>query len=263
MSANDERKRPIGVFDSGMGGISVLRELYRIMPYEHFIYMGDSKNAPYGERSTKEVYALTEHWMEYFIEKQAKAVVIACNTATSAAAAGLRRKYPDIPLIGLEPALKPAAIAYAGTGRLVLVMATSLTLRETKFQQLLHQYEDRARIGLVAAPGLVELIEHDDIGGKQMEEYLAELLTPYIKEDVAAVVLGCTHFPFARECIAKVLGRKIEFFDGALGASMELKRQLEKRKLLGDEAGCGSVVLENSMGTPEMLALARRLFELP
>lgn len=258
----EEKNRPIAVFDSGMGGISVLRELYRLMPYEHYIYMGDSKNAPYGEKSKEEVYALSKHWVEYFLEKQAKAVVIACNTATSAAAARLRKEYPELPIIGLEPALKPAAIQYAGTAKKILVMATSLTLRESKFQHLLHQYEDKTEICLLPAPKLVEYIEHDEIGSDEMETYLREILAPYMDEQIAAVVLGCTHFPFARSCIERVLGKKVEFFDGAAGASRQLKRQLMERDMLTDAAEHGSVLIENSEGHGDKEALSRRLFEL-
>ena len=258
----EERGRPIAVFDSGMGGISVLRELYRLMPYEHYIYMGDSENAPYGEKSKEEVYALAKHWMEYFLEKRAKAVVIACNTATSAAAARLRKEYPAIPIIGLEPALKPAAIRYAGTGKKILVMATSLTLRESKFQHLLHQYEDKTSICLLPAPRLVEYIERGEIGTEEMEAYLRGILNPYMEEDIGAVVLGCTHFPFARDCIGKVLARDVEFFDGAAGASRQLKRQLLERDMLTDASEQGYVHIENSERSGEKEALSKKLFAL-
>lgn len=258
----EEKARPIAVFDSGMGGISVLKELYRLMPYEHFIYMGDSENAPYGEKSKEEVYALARHWTEYFLERQAKALVIACNTATSAAAARLRREYPELPIIGLEPALKPAAVRYAGTGKKILVMATSLTLRESKFQHLLHQYEDKAAICLLPAPKLVEYIERGEIGTDGMETYLREILAPYMEEDIGAVVLGCTHFPFARDCIRKVLAKEVEFFDGAAGASRQLKRQLLERDMLTDATEQGFVQIENSERSGGKEALSKRLFAL-
>lgn len=258
----EEKNRPIAVFDSGMGGISVLRELYRLMPYEHYIYMGDSENAPYGEKSKEEVYALAKHWMEYFLERQAKAIVIACNTATSAAAARLRKEYPQFPIIGLEPALKPAAIKYAGTGKKILVMATSLTLRESKFQHLLHQYEDKTDICLLPAPKLVEYIEQGEIGTDDMETYLRGILNPYIEENIGAVVLGCTHFPFAKGCIAKVLVREVEFFDGAAGAARQLKRQLAERDMLTDAVMQGSVQIENSEKKGDKAALSQRLFVL-
>ena len=232
------------------------------MPYEHFLYMGDSKNAPYGEKSKEEVYALSKHWVEYFLTKNAKALVIACNTATSAAAGRLRKEYPKLPIIGLEPALKPAAIQFAGTGKKILVMATSLTLRESKFQHLLHQYEDKAEICLLPAPKLVEYIEQDEIDSLEMEAYLAKILAPYLEADIGAVVLGCTHFPFAQHCIRKVLGRDIEFFDGAAGASRQLKRQLIERDLLTDATEPGSVWIENSEGHGDKETLSRRLFDM-
>ncbi len=261
MGTKEETQRPIAVFDSGMGGISVLKELHHLMPYENFLYMGDSKNAPYGEKSTEEVYALSQKWVHYFIQRKAKAIVIACNTATSAAAARLRKTYPEIPIIGLEPALKPAAIRYAGSGQKILVMATSLTLRESKFQHLLHQYEEKAEILLLAAPKLVELIEQNQIGSKSMESYLETILTPYKDEPIGAVVLGCTHFPFAKECIAKSFHRPVEFFDGGQGAAKQLMHQLTERGLLTNQTSPGSVLIENSAGE-EKKSFSSYLFQL-
>ena len=144
--------QPIAVFDSGFGGISVLKELARLMPGENYLYYGDCKNAPYGTKSTAEVRELTVWNIGRLIENGAKAVVIACNTATSAAAETLREKYPDIPIIGMEPALKPAALSMDHAQ--VLVMATALTLREDKFHQLLQTFENTADIYLLPAPGI-------------------------------------------------------------------------------------------------------------
>lgn len=262
MEASQHALGPIAVFDSGMGGISVLRQLHKLMPYEHFLYMGDSKNAPYGVKSKEEVYQLSKYWMTYFMERNAKAVVIACNTATSAAASKLRTEYPDIPIIGLEPALKPAATVFAGTGKRILVMATELTLREDKFQHLLHQYENDAEIHLLAAPGLVELVEANEIDTAKMEQYLQTILAPYIEMPIDGVVLGCTHFPFAKHSIAKILGNEVVFFDGAEGAARELKRQLIKKGTLAPEDGEGSVLIENSDESGAKLELSKHLYSM-
>ncbi len=262
MESSQYTTRPIGVFDSGMGGISVLKQLYKLMPYEHYIYMGDSKNAPYGTKSTQEVLELSRTWMTYFMEQNAKAVVIACNTATSAAASVLRTEYPDIPIIGLEPALKPAAKAFAGTGKHILVMATDLTLREEKFRHLLEQYKGEAKISLLPAPGLVELVESNEINTESMHQYLWGILAPYGDMSVDGVVLGCTHFPFAKNTIANILGNHVLFFDGAEGAARELKRQLKEKNMLAPEDGVGSVLLENSDNTKEKYELSERLFKL-
>lgn len=260
--STEERNRPVAVFDSGLGGISVLRQLYRILPNEHYIYMGDSKNAPYGEKTTEEVYELSKQWVDYFLARQAKAVVIACNTATSAAAARLRRMYPDLPIIGLEPALKPAAIRYAGTDQKILVLGTSLTLREDKFQHLLHQYENQAHFYIKPAPGLVEYIEQGKINTTEMDAYLTDLLQDYLQEQVAAVVLGCTHYPFAKDDLRRVLGEQVEFFDGAEGAARQLRRQLEERDMLNLSDMPGQVEIYNSEGHGEKESLSRKLFAL-
>lgn len=250
---------PIGIFDSGLGGISVLREMKKILPCENYIYMGDSKNAPYGTKRTSEVYELSKHWVEYFLERNAKAIVIACNTATSAAAARLRKLYTDIPIIGLEPALKPAATKYADTGKKILVLATELTLREDKFQHLLHQYSDKAEILLLPAPGIVELVEADKADSEEMLSYIENLLSPYIVKNISGVVLGCTHFPFAKWAIKKVLGENVEFFDGAEGAAREVLHQLKLHDTLSSSTTPGTIKLLNSSDDPTKIDLSQRL----
>ncbi len=250
---------PIGVFDSGMGGISVLRELVRCMPNEDFLFFGDSKHAPYGVRSADEVRLLTEHAVEHFRAQGVKAVVIACNTATSVAANYLREKYPDLPIVGLEPALKPAVLAHPG-GR-VLVMATPLTLREQKFSSMMQKYAAQAEILTRPAPVLVEYVEHDAIDSSAIHVYLENILQPYIEQPVDAVVLGCTHFPFAQEQIAEVLGYPVQFFDGGNGAARETRRLLECAGTRCTEDRTGTVRFANSEQTDERLRICRKLFE--
>ena len=152
----DIQNHPIGVLDSGLGGISVLRELVRLMPEEDYLYFGDSKNAPYGTKTAEEVLRLTRNTVSFLLEQGAKAIVVACNTATSVAIRELRQEYPSIPMIGIEPALKPAVEAKAHST--VLVMATPMTLKKEKFSDLMHRYESDAKIIKVPCPGLVELI---------------------------------------------------------------------------------------------------------
>lgn len=254
-------RAPIGVFDSGMGGISVLRELVRCMPNESFIFFGDSLHAPYGIRSADEVRLLTEHAVEHFIDFGVKAVVIACNTATSAAAKLLRAKYPELPIIGLEPALKPAVLANPG-GR-VLVMATPLTLRERKFADMMDRYREQAEIITQPAPVLVEYVERDLLDSSALHVYLENLLLPYREDRVDAVVLGCTHFPFARKQIADALGYPVEFFDGGNGAARETKRLLQCAGMLTDRTEKARVTFENSQTTEERMQICRKLFEAP
>ena len=193
--------RPIGVFDSGVGGISVLRELYALMGNENFIYFGDSANAPYGEKTKEEVRALSFEVAKKLMDMGVKALVIACNTATSAAAKELREKYGDkLSIIGLEPALKPAVME--NKGKTIAVMATPLTLREEKFLGLLASYEKDAKIIPLEAPGLAEMIEKGILEGEKIENYLKELFADLPKVD--ALVLGCTHYPLIKDTIKKV-----------------------------------------------------------
>lgn len=237
-------ENPIGVFDSGMGGVSVLRELYKIMPNENYIYYGDSKNAPYGVKSTEEILALTVNSFEYLLSKNVKAVVIACNTATSAAAAYLRQKYDGFPIIGLEPALKPATLSKPNPT--VIVMATPLTLREKKFFDLMHRFDDQANIIKLPAPGLVELVESDKLDTQEMHDYLEKLFSPFDKSKIDCVVLGCTHYPFARDQIQQIVGDDVLIFDGGEGAARQTKRLLEERNALNKQQCKGTIIFDNS-----------------
>ena len=247
---------PIGVFDSGMGGVSVLRKLSKVMPGEDFIYFGDSINAPYGTKSKEEIKDLTEKAFDFLRDKGCKAVVIACNTATSAAAKHLREKYPDYPIIGLEPALKPAALSMDYPK--VLAMATPLTLKEEKFNNLMSQFEDKAEFIKLPAPELVKFIESGELDSEEEIAYLEEILAPYTDGKVDAVVLGCTHFPFARRTIQRILGEDVLVFDGGLGAARQCRRVLEAKNLLSGREEGGTVTFLNSI--PEKTEMAKKLF---
>ena len=182
--------RPIAFFDSGLGGISVLRETVRLLPEENYLYYGDSLHAPYGVKSEAQIQALSLAAAEHLVSAGAKAIVVACNTATSAAIGLLRQVYPDIPVIGTEPALKPAVEKYPG-GR-ILVMATPMTIKQEKFQALKHQFDDRAQIIGLPCEGLMEFVERGELRGSAVEAYLTEKLAPYLREPVDGIVLGCT-----------------------------------------------------------------------
>lgn len=238
------KQSPIAVVDSGVGGITVLRKLYKLMPNEDYIYFGDSANAPYGVKTKEEIKNLTVKACESLMERGAKAVVIACNTATSAAAAYLREKYPDFIFIGLEPALKPAAL-FKENPR-VLVLATPLTLKEEKFDKLMARFEGQAEFIKLPAPELVRFIESGNLDSPEEIAYLEEILAPYAGNKVDAVVLGCTHFPFARKAILKILGDEVEVFEGSKGAASYCKACLEERNLLNEEGREGVISFENS-----------------
>ena len=247
----------IAVFDSGVGGISVLRHLRRRMPGERYYYFGDSANAPYGSRTTEEVRALTLAAAEKLMaEKPLKALVIACNTATAAAVKDLREKYPDLIVIGIEPALKLAADHFPG-GR-VGVMATEVTLREEKFDTLLHRFDENCTVTKIPAPGLVQLIEAGKADSPETEALLQGILSP-LGEQLDALVLGCTHYPFSAKAISRVLGEKVTLLDGGDGTARETLRRLKAADLL--EEGEGELIITNSRGDENMVRLSYELLK--
>ena len=239
----------IAVLDSGVGGISVLRHLLRELPNERFLYFGDSANAPYGSRTTEEVRELTLAAVKKLVEGDPiKAIVIACNTATAAAVKDVRAAYPNRIVIGIEPALKVAADHFPG-GR-VGVMATEVTLREEKFDLLLHRFDENCTIAKIPAPGLVPLIEQGKVDHPETDALLHRILDPYVGK-LDALVLGCTHFPFVSNAISRILGGEVALLEGGGGTARETRRRLKEAGLLFD--GPGEVVLRNSSDDPQML----------
>jgi glutamate racemase len=256
--------RPIAVFDSGVGGISVLRELVRIMPNENYIYYGDSKNAPYGTKTLEEVRTLTRAHANELFSQGAKGLVVACNTATSAAVRVLREEYPTIPIVGIEPAVKPA-VSFSEHPR-VLVLATPMTIREEKFKRLMARYEDQGEIIPLPCPGLMNFVERGDLDGDDVQKYLTELLFAFQEDPVDAVVLGCTHYPFLKQQIAAVLGEQVRIFDGGEGTAREMKRRLSEAGLLSGSVSRGEVFFDNSLDgeqKQEKIRLCRLLLDRP
>ena len=245
----------IAVFDSGVGGISVLRHLRRRMPGERYVYFGDSANAPYGSRTTEDVRALTLAAAAQLQDRYPlKALVLACNTATAAAVKDLRRQYPDLIVIGIEPALKLAADHFPG-GR-VGVMATEVTLREEKFDTLLHRFDENCTVTKIPAPGLVQLIEAGKAESEETEALLRGILSPF-ENKLDALVLGCTHYPFAAKAISRILGDQVALLDGGDGTARETKRRLKAADLL--EEGDGELIITNSRGDEAMIRLSYEL----
>lgn len=252
---------PIAVFDSGVGGISVLRELLKVMPEEDYIYFGDSANAPYGTKTLDEVRELTcEHARRLLFEEGAKGLVVACNTATSAAVRCLREMYPDIPIVGIEPAVKPAVMCKEQPR--VLVMATPMTIREEKFRKLMAQYEDQGEIIPLPCPGLMDFVERGDLSSEELKKYLTELLFEYKHNKVDAVVLGCTHYPFVKDMIKNTLGEEVLLFDGGEGTAREMRRRLAEQGLLKDSDKKGEVIFENSLSDDTKIKLCKMLLEV-
>ncbi len=249
------KKQKIAVFDSGVGGISVLRELIKQMPGENFLYYGDNANAPYGKRTTENVRHLTLEAAEMLFSRDVKALVVACNTATAAAIKPLRWLYEDRIIVGIEPALKLAADRFPGGT--VGIMATPVTLREEKLANQLSRFPG-VTTHLVPVPDLVELVEQGHLNDAPVENLLRPVLEP-LAGKLDAVVLGCTHYPFAAKTVSKILGIQTAVLDGGEGTALQTRRRLESAGLLNEEGG--SVQLEFSDPNEHTLKLAYTLLE--
>lgn len=256
-----KKTSPIAVFDSGVGGISVLRELVKILPNEDFIYYGDSLNAPYGMKDKDTVKKLTIEAAENLFAQGAKGLVVACNTATSAAVRVLREMYPDIPIVGIEPAIKPAVTLKENSR--VLAMATPMTIREEKFQNLMAKYADQAaEIIPLPCPGLMDFVERGDLNSDSLRNYLEELLFAHRIHPVDSVVLGCTHYPFVKDMIQDILGPDILVFDGGEGTAREMKRRLVEADLINQRKEQGTVDFQNSLDDENKIKLCKWLLEV-
>ena len=228
------------MIDSGVGGLSVMALAHQRLPEENFIFYADAANAPYGDKTPEEIRAFLHQILINHDKYPLKAILLACNTATSAAAALLREKL-EIPVIGMEPALKPAVLSSEGQ---IVVMATALTIREEKFQKLLKQYGQGMDIVSLPCPGLMQLVEKDPLGS-ETEAYLRDVLTPYEKT-MASLVLGCTHYVFLRPLLEKLYPH-VRLFDGNEGVVRHLEDVLRERDVLG---GKGDICLANSLREP-------------
>lgn len=245
-----DQKGKIGVFDSGIGGVTVLKEIIRELPKENYIYYSDSKNNPYGDKTDEEIKQLCDSIVKQFVKKNCKAIVIACNTASAKAVKYLRETYPEIPFIAIEPAYKMVHdYAY---DKPTLVMATRGTIESEKFNLLLKKY-DNHKTFLLPCVGLAERIEKGN--KEEIESYLKENIGAY-KDKVKNVVLGCTHYPLIQKEIEKILGQ-VQFFNGAPNLAKHLKKVLEEKNLLQD--GKGKIEFEDSQ---ELEEKKKRFFEI-
>lgn len=254
----EQREQPIGVFDSGLGGISVLRACTALLPQEDFLFFGDSANAPYGEKSLAQVRRLTIAAVDRLLTQGVKAVVVACNTATSAAIHLLRQAHPDLPIIGIEPAVKPAALDVGSSS--VIVMATPLTIREDKYQKLAAAFCHEANVISLPCPGLAEMVEGGLFDGPVLDGYLQDLFLPFRYCSVDYIVLGCTHYPFVRRAIARNFGQPVAIIDGSEGTARQLRRQLDAQGLLSQLQRPGTVTFQNSR--PDKLTMSHTLFHM-
>lgn len=246
--------QPIGFFDSGLGGLSVLAYVRHHLPEERFLYLGDSANAPYGTKSDAEVLELTKNAVARLVDLGIKALVVACNTATGIAINELRARY-DFPIIGLEPALKAADDTHKDG--LILVLATPLTLASAKYATLYEKYGRHARS--LPCPGLMDFVEAEDLDSQALHSYLADLLKPYKNEKIDSAVLGCTHYVFLRHAVARHLPAGTRLLDSNEGVTRQLIRKLDEYRLRSEGGEKGTLRFLSTGGTEKTEQMLRMM----
>ena len=241
----------IGVFDSGVGGLGVLSHIRRELPAADLIYLADQGRAPYGTRSLEEVASISEEVTEWLLRKGAKTVVVACNTASAAALNRLRATHPSIPFVGMEPAVKPAALATRSG--VIGVLATAATFQGELYSSVVTRHAPDVHVLNAACPAWVRLVESGKIEGPEVDQQVADCLAPLIDGGADVLVLGCTHFPFLRPVIERLVGATVAIVDPAPAVALQVAR------VNAEEPGDGGLVLATT-GSPERLAsLAREL----
>ncbi len=219
---------PVGVFDSGIGGLSVLKEIHQLLPHENLIYVGDSAHAPYGDRTAKYVRERSQAIADFLLDQGVKAIVVACNTATAEAATQLRETM-DVPVIGLEPAIKPAAqLSKSG---IIGVLATQRTINSERLLGLTERYAKDKKVLAQACPGLVEQVEACKLDHPDTQKLLNQFILPLLEQGADALILGCTHYPFLLSAIRKITGDDIKILETGKPVAEQLKRVLKQNNL--------------------------------
>jgi len=254
-----KKKRPIGVFDSGVGGLSVLRHVRAMLPAEDLLYVADSAHAPYGVKSAQFIESRALAIAEFLVARDAKALVVACNTATAAAIATLRQKY-DLPIVGMEPAVKPAV--EATRAGVIGVLATSGTLESGKFVELVQRFGSRARVIVQPCPGLVEQVEQGDLTGPHTRRLLAGFVRPLLDEGADTLVLGCTHYPFLEQQLRELAGDEVVIIESGAAVARQLARRLAEADFLSEEVA-GTVLFYSSGEPVQLETLLPRLWGSP
>lgn len=221
-------QNPIGIFDSGIGGTSIWREINNLLPNENTVYLADSKNAPYGEKSVDEIIALSIKNTEKLLQLKAKIIVVACNTATTNAIKTLRENF-DVPFIGIEPAIKPAALK--SQSKVIGILATKGTINSTLFHDNVLKFKEVKMIEQIGY-GLVKLIESGKIESDEIKQLLNVYLQPMIEENIDYLVLGCSHYPYLIEQIKKIIPEHIKIIDSGFAVAKQTKHVLEQNNLL-------------------------------
>ncbi len=234
---------PIAIFDSGIGGLTVLREALEIIPNENYIYYADTDHVPYGNKTREEVKAFVLHAAEFLSHQKIKMLVVACNTATSSAIAELRSRY-KFPVVGMEPAVKPAVSNTKG--KRVLVLATELTLKEQKFRELVDKVDNGKIVDMLPLPELVSLAEQFIFDDERIIPVLKQKFSSLRIDNYGTVVLGCTHFPFYKDALRKIFPAGTEIIDGNKGTVTHIKNILEKEGLATNQSQKGEIAFYHS-----------------
>lgn len=250
--------QPIGIFDSGLGGLSVAREIRHRLPHENLLYLADSAWCPYGGRPLKDIRARSLAVTRALVEQGVKIVVVACNTASGAAVETLRETF-SLPIVALEPAVKPAALASI-RGR-IAVMATPATLKTERFSRLLDNHGSGVEVVKIPCPGFVELVESGTLEGPEAEATVRSV-TAGVMDGVDQLVLGCTHYPFLRDVIAEVVGPDVHILDSGAAVARQVERVLVQNDLL-NPTGHGSFVFQTTGDAEEVGPVVARLWEDP
>lgn len=252
---------PIGLFDSGLGGLSVMREVRALLPAEDLLYFADSAYCPYGSRSETEIRRRAMTIAAFLRQQGAKMLVVACNTASVAALERLRARYPDWPIVGMEPAVKPA-VAATRNGR-IGVLATTVTLHGERFANLLRRYAQGVEIFSIPGSGLVERVEAGQVDTPETEALLRGLLAPLQAAQVDTLVLGSTHYPFLRAAIQRIMGPAVAIVDSGAAVARQVRRVLEAQDLLTPRQGAGQESFYTSGDTAVVGAVLNRLWGRP
>jgi glutamate racemase len=247
---------PVGVMDSGVGGLTVLKHMTHQLPHEHFIYFADSAYAPYGNQSAEKIQQRCQTIAEDFIHQGAKALVVACNTATAAAISTLRDHF-SLPIIGMEPAVKPAALASKNS--IIGVLATTGTLQSAQFAALLEHYGQNVEVVTQACVGLVECIEQGLLDHPKTIALLETYCQPLIAAGADTIVLGCTHYPFVRNHIQQIVGPDVTLIDTGAAVAKRLQQVLAEKNLLNTNAAAGQLQFKTS-STEETLRIMQQLW---
>jgi glutamate racemase len=246
----------VGVFDSGVGGLTVLREIRRALPHEDIVYAADSRFAPYGEKPVEFIRERSSVIVRFLVEQGAKAIVVACNTATAVAVDALRAEF-DLPIVAIEPAIKPA-VARTTSG-VVGVLATSQTLASQRYAALVERFGGGARIVAQACPGLVEQIEKGELTGEETRALVERFVSAPLAQGADTLVLGCTHYGFVSPLIESIAGPGVEILDAALPVAQELRRRLERGGLLTPGSAPGTLQVWSSEPSGELRQLLAQL----